>query len=36
MYDSKALKWSKNKIAKIYEYYKLILDFSVDRRYFIV
>ena len=33
MYDSRALKWSKNKIAKIYKYYKLNLDFPVDRRY---
>ena len=33
MYDSKALKWSKIKIAKIYEYNKLNLDFPVDRRY---
>ena len=33
MYDSRTLKWSKNKIAKIYEYYKLNLDFPVDRRY---
>ena len=31
MYDSRALKWSKNKIAKMYECYKLNFDFSVDR-----
>ena len=31
MYDSRALKWSQNKITKIYEYYKLNLDFPVDR-----
>ena len=33
MYDSRALKWSKSKIAKLYEYYKLNLYFPVDRRY---
>ena len=33
MYDSWALKWSKNKIAKTYEYYNLNLDFPVDQRY---
>ena len=33
MYDSRALKWSKIKISKLYEYYKLNLDFPVDRRY---
>ena len=33
MYDSKALKWSKNKFAKIYETYKLNIDFPVDRRH---
>ena len=29
MYDSRALNWSKNKIAKIYEYYKLNLNFQL-------
>ena len=33
MYHSKALKWSKNKFAKIYETYKLNIDFPVDRRH---
>ena len=33
MYDSSDDKWSKNKIAKIYEYYKLNHDYPVDRRY---
>ena len=32
VYDSRALKWSKDKTAKIYEYYKLKLDFLTDRR----
>ena len=33
MYDSSAVKCSKHKVAKIYEYYKLNLDFPVDRRH---
>ena len=33
MNNSEALKKSKNKIEKIDEYYKLNLDFPVDRRY---
>ena len=33
IYDSRGLKWSINKIAKIYEYFKLNLDFPVDQRH---
>ena len=33
MYDSIRLRWSKNKIVKIDEYYKLNLDSPVDRWY---
>ena len=33
MYDYLTLKWSKSKIAKIYEYYKLNPDFPVYRRH---
>ena len=33
IYDSRALKLSKNKIAKIHEYDKLNIDFLVHRRY---
>ena len=33
MYDSRELKLNKSKISLIYVYYKLNLDFSVDRRY---
>ena len=33
MYDYLTLKWSKSKFTKIYEYYKLNLDFPVYRRH---